>query len=47
MSQVNPQNPPLESLPPNIRVGAGTDADFILRKPVRTSELLAQVAGEG
>lgn len=29
------------------RVGAGTDADFILRKPVRTSELLAQVAGEG
>ncbi len=29
------------------RVGAGTDGDFILRKPVRTSELLAQVAGEG
>ena len=29
------------------RVGVGTDADFILRKPVRTSELLAQVAGEG
>jgi PAS domain S-box-containing protein len=29
------------------RVGAGTDADFILRKPVRTSELLAQVAAEG
>ena len=27
------------------RVGAGTDGDFILRKPVRTSELLAQVAG--
>jgi len=29
------------------RVGIGTDGDFILRKPVRTSELLAQVAGEG
>ena len=29
------------------RLGAGTDGDFILRKPVRTSELLAQVAGEG
>jgi PAS domain S-box-containing protein len=29
------------------RVGAGTDGDFILRKPVRTSELLAQVAAEG
>jgi signal transduction histidine kinase len=29
------------------RVGAGTDGDFILRKPVRTAELLAQVAGEG
>src|SRR5262249_30586406 len=29
------------------RVGAGADGDFILRKPVRTSELLAQVAGEG
>jgi ActR/RegA family two-component response regulator len=29
------------------RVGAGTDGDFILRKPVRTSELLSQVAGEG
>ena len=29
------------------RVGVGTDADFILRKPVRTSELLAQVAGAG
>lgn len=29
------------------RVGAGTPGDFILRKPVRTSELLAQVAGEG
>ena len=28
-------------------VGAGTDGDFILRKPVRTSELLAQVAAEG
>jgi CheY-like chemotaxis protein len=28
------------------RVGAGTEGDFILRKPVRTSELLAQVAGE-
>jgi len=28
------------------RVGAGADGDFILRKPVRTSELLAQVAGE-
>ncbi|HTE45225.1 MAG TPA: ATP-binding protein [Gemmatimonadaceae bacterium] len=28
------------------RAGAGTDGDFILRKPVRTSELLAQVAGE-
>jgi DNA-binding response OmpR family regulator len=26
------------------RVGAGTEGDFILRKPVRTSELLAQVA---
>jgi DNA-binding response OmpR family regulator len=26
------------------RVGAGADGDFILRKPVRTSELLAQVA---
>lgn len=29
------------------RAGAGVDGDFILRKPVRTSELLAQVAGEG
>ena len=29
------------------RAGAGADGDFILRKPVRTSELLAQVAGEG
>jgi len=29
------------------RVGAGADGDFILRKPVRTSELLSQVAGEG
>jgi DNA-binding response OmpR family regulator len=30
------------------RAGAGADGagDFILRKPVRTSELLAQVAGE-
>jgi PAS domain S-box-containing protein len=28
------------------RVGAGTDGDFILRKPVRTAELLAQVASE-
>jgi CheY-like chemotaxis protein/anti-sigma regulatory factor (Ser/Thr protein kinase) len=28
------------------RVGAGADGDFILRKPVRTTELLAQVAGE-
>jgi signal transduction histidine kinase len=28
------------------RVGAGADGDFILRKPVRTIELLAQVAGE-
>jgi len=27
------------------RVGAGADGDFVLRKPVRTSELLAQVAG--
>jgi CheY-like chemotaxis protein len=27
------------------RVGAGADGDFILRKPVRTTELLAQVAG--
>ena len=27
--------------------GAGTEGDFILRKPVRTSELLARVAGEG
>jgi CheY-like chemotaxis protein len=26
------------------RAGAGADGDFILRKPVRTSELLAQVA---
>jgi len=26
--------------------GAGTEGDFILRKPVRTSELLAQVAAE-
>ena len=29
------------------RVGAGADGDFILRKPVRTSELLSQVAAEG
>jgi CheY-like chemotaxis protein len=29
------------------RAGAGADGDFVLRKPVRTSELLAQVAGEG
>ena len=29
------------------RVGAGTEGDFILRKPVRTSELLAQVAVVG
>jgi signal transduction histidine kinase len=29
------------------KVGAGKEGDFILRKPVRTSELLAQVAGEG
>jgi len=29
------------------RAGAGADGDFILRKPVRTSELLAQVAAEG
>ena len=28
------------------RVGAGADGDFVLRKPVRTSELLAQVAGD-
>ena len=28
------------------RAGAGADGDFILRKPVRTSELLAQVAGD-
>jgi PAS domain S-box-containing protein len=28
------------------RVGAGADGNFILRKPVRTSELLAQVAGD-
>ena len=28
------------------RVGAGADGDFILRKPVRTAELLAQVAGD-
>ena len=27
------------------RVGSGADGDFILRKPVRTAELLAQVAG--
>ncbi len=29
------------------RVGADMTGDFILRKPVRTSELLAQVAGDG
>ncbi|MDB4878279.1 MAG: hypothetical protein JWM41_4725 [Gemmatimonadetes bacterium] len=29
------------------KVGAGKEGDFILRKPVRTSELLAQVAGAG
>jgi PAS domain S-box-containing protein len=29
------------------RAGAGADGDFILRKPVRTSELLAQVAADG
>jgi CheY-like chemotaxis protein len=28
------------------RVGAGADGDFILRKPVRTSELLAKVASD-
>jgi hypothetical protein len=28
------------------RVGADTDGDFILRKPVRTAELLAQVASD-
>jgi len=28
------------------RAGAGADGDFILRKPVRTAELLAQVAGD-
>ncbi|MEO7085996.1 MAG: ATP-binding protein [Gemmatimonadaceae bacterium] len=28
------------------RSGAGVEGDFILRKPVRTSELLAKVAGE-
>jgi CheY-like chemotaxis protein len=28
------------------RPGAGVEGDFILRKPVRTSELLAKVAGE-
>lgn len=28
------------------RVGEGAQVDFILRKPVRTSELLAQVAGD-
>ena len=27
------------------RASAGADGDFVLRKPVRTSELLAQVAG--
>lgn len=27
------------------RAGAGADGDFVLRKPVRTSELLAQVSG--
>jgi DNA-binding response OmpR family regulator len=27
--------------------GPGADGDFILRKPVRTSELLAKVAAEG
>ncbi|MGH7615735.1 MAG: ATP-binding protein [Gemmatimonadaceae bacterium] len=29
------------------RAGAAADGDFILRKPVRTSELLAQVAADG
>jgi CheY-like chemotaxis protein len=29
------------------RAGTGVDGDFILRKPVRTAELLAQVAAEG
>jgi signal transduction histidine kinase len=29
------------------KAGAGKEGDFILRKPVRTSELLTQVAGEG
>lgn len=29
------------------RAGAGTSGDFVLRKPVRTSELLAQVAAAG
>jgi CheY-like chemotaxis protein len=29
------------------KAGAGKEGDFILRKPVRTSELLAQVAGAG
>jgi DNA-binding response OmpR family regulator len=28
------------------RAGAASDGDFVLRKPVRTSELLAQVAGD-
>jgi len=28
------------------RAGAGADGDFVLRKPVRTSELLAHVAGD-
>lgn len=34
MSQVNPQNPPLDSLPSNIRVGAGTEifGEKILRR---------------
>ena len=29
------------------RAGAGVDGDFVLRKPVRTTELLAQVAADG
>jgi acetyltransferase-like isoleucine patch superfamily enzyme len=34
MSQVNPQNPPADPLPPNIRVGAGTEiiGDKIFRR---------------
>ena len=30
-----------------VRTGPNSGADFTLRKPVRTHELLAHVAGEG